>query len=169
MVRSALIAGLLAVFLAGPATAETGRPGLTVSSADTITPLVELYTSEGCSSCPRADRYLTSLGDALDEEFQAVPLAFHVDYWNWLGWKDPFSKAQYTDRQRLIAEYNRQRSIYTPELVVAGREARGGKGVVEIYRPATSRGRRYPSMSACRQRAARAWMPIFPSTICWIK
>lgn len=99
---------------------------LSINSAPTITPLVELYTSEGCSSCPPADQFLGRLGGLLDDQFRAVPLAFHVDYWNWLGWTDPFSKEQFTERQRVVAEYNAQRSIYTPELVVAGKEARGG-------------------------------------------
>ena len=99
---------------------------LSVESGPNIAPLVELYTSEGCSSCPPADKFLTTLGNSLGEELQAVPLAFHVDYWNWLGWKDPFSKAKFTKRQRLIADQNSQRSIYTPELVVSGKEARGG-------------------------------------------
>ena len=131
--RPACIVALSTLLATGAAISEsTVGPDLTVSSVETITPLVELYTSEGCSSCPRADQYLTNLGAAIDDDFHAVPLAFHVDYWNWLGWEDPFSKSQYTERQRLIAEYNRQRSIYTPELVVTGREARGGKGIVEF-------------------------------------
>ena len=100
--------------------------GITVSSKPTITPLVELYTSEGCSSCPPADELLSSLGNANVEEFTLVPLAFHVDYWNYLGWRDPFSQSKFTKRQRFIGAINRQRSIYTPELVVAGKEVRGG-------------------------------------------
>lgn len=101
---------------------------LSVSSADTITPLVELYTSEGCSSCPPADQFLTRLGELVSEDgrLRAVPLAFHVDYWNWLGWADPFSQGQFTGRQKEVAANNDQRSIYTPEIVVAGQEARGG-------------------------------------------
>ena len=99
---------------------------LSKNSAPTITPLVELYTSEGCSSCPPADQFLGRLAGLLDDQFRAVPLAFHVDYWNWLGWTDPFSKEQFAERQRVVAAYNARRSIYTPELVVAGKEARGG-------------------------------------------
>ena len=103
-----------------------------VSSAKHVTPVVELYTSEGCSSCPPADEFLTRLGDTIDDDFHAVPLAFHVDYWNWLGWRDPYSQAKFTERQRKIADVNKQRAIYTPELVVTGQEARGSNRVVDL-------------------------------------
>lgn len=65
--------------------------------------LVELYTSEGCSSCPRADRWLSRLlreGPGVDH---VVPLAFHVDYWDRLGWKDRFASARFTERQYALA------------------------------------------------------------------
>ncbi|MYB34930.1 MAG: DUF1223 domain-containing protein [Gammaproteobacteria bacterium] len=107
---------------------------LVVSSTGTITPVVELYTSEGCSSCPPADRFLAELGTHIGPDFHAVPLAFHVDYWNRLGWPDPFSKKQYTDRQRWIAHVNRQSSIYTPELVVSGQETRNGAQIYDRIR-----------------------------------
>ena len=73
---------------------------ISVSSGDYRTPVVELYTSEGCSSCPPADAWISKLGDALNDDFHAVPLAFHVDYWNYLGWEDPFSRSEFTTRQR---------------------------------------------------------------------
>jgi hypothetical protein len=115
-----------AAFVCYTTVGVAGNNRISLSSAETITPLVELYTSEGCSSCPSADKFLSRLGGLLNEEFHAVPLAFHVDYWNWLGWTDPFSKQQYTDRQRVVAKLNKQRSIYTPELIVTGKESRGG-------------------------------------------
>lgn len=101
-----------------------------VTSAATITPTVELYTSEGCSSCPPADDFLRELGRLNGQHFTAVPLAFHVDYWNRLGWIDAYSKAEFTTRQRKIAQLNRQRNIYTPEFVVGGQEVRRGGGAV---------------------------------------
>lgn len=107
---------------------------ITVKSTQTITPVVELYTSEGCSSCPKADNFLSDLGETIDENFNAVLLAFHVDYWNWLGWPDPFSKSEYTDRQRKIGDINNQRSIYTPEIVVAGKEVRGGPNIIQYIK-----------------------------------
>jgi len=101
------------------------------SSAATPTPvLVELFTSEGCSSCPPADALLADL-EAKQPVNGAliVPLAFHVDYWNDLGWRDPFSAPQWTDRQRAYARAG-DGSVYTPELVIDGRDSfvgsRGG-------------------------------------------
>ena len=104
---------------------------LSITSRATITPIVELYTSEGCSSCPRADDFITGLGQTFDHNFHAVPLAFHVDYWDRLGWIDPYSKPEFTARQHEIGAMNKQRSIYTPEIVVSGKETSGGTNVVE--------------------------------------
>ena len=78
--------------------------------------LVELFTSQGCSSCPPADRLLRELG----ERPGVVPLAFHVDYWNHLGWTDPFSSPKWSDRQRRYARWFDEDTIYTPQLVVGG-------------------------------------------------
>lgn len=106
---------------------------LSVTSHATISPVIELYTSEGCSSCPNADDFLTELGDiierTIDQKFHAVPLAFHVDYWDRLGWIDPYSNPAFTLRQKKVASVNNQSSIYTPEFVVAGKETRGGPDV----------------------------------------
>jgi hypothetical protein len=88
--------------------------------------LVELYTSEGCSSCPPADKYLGEL-QASDK---LVPLALHVDYWNYLGWKDPYARATFTERQRWLSDLARSRTIYTPELFIGGRELRAWPGGV---------------------------------------
>lgn len=108
---------------------------LSVTSHTNVSPVVELYTSEGCSSCPKADNFMTELGRIIEradeQEFHAVPLAFHVDYWNRLGWVDPYSKPEFTARQQEVGDNNNQRSIYTPEFVVAGKETRGGSDVVK--------------------------------------
>ena len=125
------LAVILSFLLGIPGTGIAGNEPLSLRSSDTITPVIELYTSEGCSSCPPADNFLSQLGETVDEKFRAIPLAFHVDYWNWLGWKDPFSKAAYTERQRFLADVNSQRSMYTPELLVSGKEVRGGMDIVE--------------------------------------
>jgi hypothetical protein len=90
--------------------------------------LVELYTSEGCSSCPPADRYVSDLRGAGVSAAQAVPLSLHVDYWNAIGWKDPFSNAVFTERQRVLSDLAHTRTIYTPEFFVGGRELRGWSG-----------------------------------------
>ncbi|MEQ9138556.1 MAG: DUF1223 domain-containing protein [Thalassobaculum sp.] len=102
---SGLAAGLLAA--AGPAGAAgpASRPVV-----------VELFTSQGCSSCPPADAFLGELARRDD----VVALAFHVDYWDYIGWKDPFGDPLYTARQRAYAARLRQRSIYTPQMVIDG-------------------------------------------------
>ena len=87
--------------------------------------LVELYTSEGCSSCPPADHWLSSLANRGDLWSQVIPVAFHVDYWNYLGWPDKYASAQYSQRQRLHRQQRNTRSVYTPGFVVNGREWRG--------------------------------------------
>lgn len=115
-----------------------GAAKIETESAGTITPVVELYTSEGCSSCPPADAWISRLGETLGKGIEAVPLAFHVDYWNYLGWEDPFSDPDYTSRQRMLGALNRQRSIYTPELLVSGRETRGTRAVVDAIRTANA-------------------------------
>lgn len=94
------------------------------SGAQTV-PLLELYTSEGCSSCPPADKWMSNLKLTNDK---VVPLAFHVDYWDYIGWKDKFSKAEYSDRQRKIAAFGGAGFVYTPQFVLNGRDFRGSDG-----------------------------------------
>jgi len=107
-----------------------GEP-IVVSSGDKQTAVVELYTSEGCSSCPPADRWLSKLVEIPREDLDVLALAFHVDYWDYLGWKDRFASSAYTSRQRQLGANNRQRTIYTPEFFVNGIEARGSGNILE--------------------------------------
>jgi hypothetical protein len=93
------------------------------------TALVELYTSEGCSSCPPAEAWLSRLKDSSGLWKQFVPLAFHVDYWDRLGWRDRFSAKQWTERQSRYAALWQSESVYTPALVLNGREQHGWSGV----------------------------------------
>ena len=83
--------------------------------------VVELYTSEGCSSCPPADRWLSSLKGRDD----LLPLAFHVGYWNRLGWVDRFATQDTTDRQYALARAMGAPNVYTPQVVAQGRDWRG--------------------------------------------
>jgi hypothetical protein len=78
--------------------------------------LVELFTSQGCNSCPPADAYLGDLAKRGD----VIALAFHVDYWDYIGWKDPFADAAWTARQRHYSRSLKTRQIYTPQMVVDG-------------------------------------------------
>lgn len=87
--------------------------------------LVELYTSEGCNSCPPADRWLRSLGEKGGAPGRVVPLALHVDYWDYIGWKDPFAQKRFSDRQRRLAGVHRSRVVYTPQVMLQGRDFRG--------------------------------------------
>ncbi len=83
--------------------------------------VLELFTSQGCSSCPAADRLLSRLGGRDDTgQTLLVPLAFHVDYWNYIGWSDPFSSAAWSERQRRYGSQLGLRTVYTPQLVVNG-------------------------------------------------
>ncbi|MBV8632956.1 MAG: DUF1223 domain-containing protein [Burkholderiaceae bacterium] len=92
------------------------------SPAHTVA-LLELYSSEGCSSCPPADRALSGLKSAAQAD-QVVPLALHVDYWDYIGWTDRFAKPEFTQRQyQLVSEAN-SRAVYTPEMFLGTRELR---------------------------------------------
>jgi hypothetical protein len=109
-----------------------------IGKADDSTPkkavIVELFTSEGCSSCPPADELLTHLRqDLAAKNVQVIPLGFHVDYWNSQGWKDRFSSADFTRRQELYARsLNSKNGPYTPQMVIDGTaEVLGNSGQVE--------------------------------------
>ncbi len=86
--------------------------------------LIELYSSEGCSSCPPAEAWLNDLKNVPGLWKDIFPVAFHVDYWDGLGWPDRFARAEYTQRQRDYAAQLGQDSVYTPEFIVNGLEWR---------------------------------------------
>ena len=112
--------------------------------------VVELFTSQGCSSCPPADEYLGELTMRDD----VIPLAFHVDYWNYIGWTDPFASKQMTHRQKAYSRALGQRYIYTPEMVIngaaqeVGSNRHGVEGLIEAARQAPAPG---PSISLTRE------------------
>jgi len=88
------------------------------------TALVELYTSEGCDSCPPADRWLSSLGSRGHAADRVVPIALHLDYWDYIGWKDPYAKARFSARQRRLAQVMRAKIVYTPQVLLQGEDFR---------------------------------------------
>lgn len=125
-----MILGVLATIAANAAPIQ-------FQSSERRVALVELYTSEGCSSCPPAESWLSSLKEKPGLWSEFVPIAFHVDYWNNLGWRDKWSSKEYSDRQRDYAEVWHSDNIYTPEFVLNGKEwhnwfeLRGAPGVSE--------------------------------------
>lgn len=109
-----LIVAVISIYIALSAkTTDAGTPRRAV--------VVELFTSEGCSSCPPADELLGHLRQELSaKNVQVIPLGFHVDYWDGLGWKDRFSSAKFTQRQERYAQALKVDGPYTPEMVVDG-------------------------------------------------
>ncbi len=95
------------------------------TSSARMTDVLELYTSEGCSSCPPADRWFSTLKERPGLFAQFIPLAFHVDYWNSLGWADRFSSAAFTARQYGHVQVGNTRQSYTPQVVLNNQEWRG--------------------------------------------
>jgi hypothetical protein len=94
---------------------------LNTAKAESLT-VVELFTSQGCSSCPPADEILGELA----KEPNILPLSFNVDYWNYIGWKDPFSSPEKTQRQRDYARALGLRHVYTPQVVINGQDEEVG-------------------------------------------
>lgn len=118
-----LRAALLAVLLVSQA-AVAATTCVKQSPAHTVA-LVELYTSEGCSSCPPADRWMSSIGRNGYSFDSVVPLAMHVDYWDDIGWKDRFASGRFTGRQHRLTDLAGGKVVYTPEVFIGTRELRG--------------------------------------------
>lgn len=123
--KSIFLAAGFALCLTMNAAAETH-----IESGPQQTTLIELYTSEGCSSCPPAEAWLSRLKSDPGLWKQFVPIAFHVDYWDRLGWPDRFASKQWTERQSRYAALWRSESVYTPAFVLNGREWRNWSGTL---------------------------------------
>jgi hypothetical protein len=113
------IAAVAAAGLCAPVAAATACHA---TSGVRVTPLVELYTSEGCDSCPPAERWLSSRFPAADDDPAAIALAFHVDYWDRLGWVDRFARRAYTERQYAAMHANAAALVYTPQVLLQGHD-----------------------------------------------
>ena len=111
---------LVLALSAGPVAAATCT---TTSGTQRVT-VLELYTSEGCSSCPPADRWVSTLPALELGADRVVTLAYHVDYWDDLGWHDPFAQARFSERQRFANARIRKRTIYTPQVMLDGQDYR---------------------------------------------
>lgn len=107
---------VLALMLATPAAAAS----CSAESGKSRVALLELYTSEGCDSCPPTDQWFSALPQRGYTPQRILALAFHVDYWNYLGWKDPYAQAQFSARQRDASRRNKAKVVYTPQLLLDG-------------------------------------------------
>ena len=106
-----LASALPAIALAASCSATASKP----------VALLELYTSEGCNSCPPADKWLATLARSSQVPDQVVPLALHVPYWDELGWRDRFASPQFEERQRQAVRQGRSATVYTPQVLLNGR------------------------------------------------
>jgi hypothetical protein len=140
----ALASLVFAALSAGVTTAPTAQ--CQARSGPHTAALVELYTSEGCDSCPPADRWLQGLaGRGLAPE-RVVPLSLHVNYWDYIGWKDPYAQQRFADRQRKLAQGMRSRIVYTPQVLLQGQDFRGWGG--RAFEEAVTRINEQPSRAA---------------------
>ena len=124
---AALALGLTMAFLAVPskATGQSEVDAAPQAVSDVVdsrnkypTEVVELFTSQGCSSCPPADRFIASLSDSPS----TIALSFNVTYWDYLGWKDKFGQREFTKRQKHYARYINVGNLYTPQIVLNGEQ-----------------------------------------------
>ncbi len=95
--------------------------------------VLELFTSQGCSSCPPADAFLAEIKNTMSDK-EIIPISYHVDYWNYIGWKDPFSSKEFTNKQRIYGDKFYARSIYTPQIIINGDEHFVGSDRVKIHK-----------------------------------
>ena len=123
--RAGRIGAILGGLLCAHSTAWTDEVRWDLASGAEAVQLVELYTSQGCSSCPPAERFLTELSRSPDLWTRYVPVSFHVTYWDRLGWADLYGRPEFTERQQRSARALGLPSAYTPGFIVDGREWRG--------------------------------------------
>lgn len=124
--RAAAISSILtgACAFAAPV---AGFAACSVHSGQRTAALIELYTSEGCSSCPPADQMLARLPQSLGPDAEAVALALHVNYWDSIGWRDPYAQDSFSERQRWLVQANHHETVYTPHFFVNGTEQPPGE------------------------------------------
>ena len=125
---------LLVVLAGGQPLAATSNVTVEYSSGQHRVGLIELFTSEGCSSCPPADQWLSKLTADPGLWTDFIPISYHVDYWDYIGWKDEFAQAEFSDRQRRYTLEGGARFVYTPGFFLNGLDWQGWRSseVVEI-------------------------------------
>ena len=128
-----IVYSILLLFFQSNSFADTFK--LMANSGKTRVQLIEVYSSESCSSCPPADDWASDLKTNSGLWKQFVPVVFHVDYWNHLNWKDTFSSDLMTQRQRKLSQLWSVPSVYTPAIVVNGKEWRNWRGVTQLTLP----------------------------------
>ena len=106
--------------------------------------VLELFTSQGCSSCPPADTFLAEIKKTMNDK-EIIPISYHVDYWNYIGWKDPFSSKKFTNKQRDYAQKSFIRSVYTPQIIINGDEHFVGSDKIKIQKKIKQYLRKKPS------------------------
>lgn len=116
---------VVALILMIAATVTNAKDVVMLESKQTPPRLIELYSSHGCSSCPPAQAWINEFTDSPDLWNRVIPIVFHVDYWDYLGWKDRFANAYFSTRQREYARLDRINSVYTPGFIVNGKEWTG--------------------------------------------
>jgi hypothetical protein len=117
-----IVAITLSVSLVSTSTFAAGL--CNAKSGNETAAVLELYTSEGCNSCPPADKWVSSLAPNGFKAGQIVPLAFHVDYWDYIGWTDRFAQSEFGGRHRGLARANGSGTVYTPQIFVNGKDIR---------------------------------------------
>lgn len=149
-----ILAAQATLLAAGAIAAPAPQAACSAQSGPHVAALVELYTSEGCSSCPPADHDLRHLDRLLDAGAAAIPLALHVDYWDALGWKDPYAQPAFADRQERLVHANQHAVVYTPHFFVNGQELRAGSAGL---RAAVQAANAVPAQASIA--AATRWTP----------
>ena len=131
--------------------------GAALSQDATRPAVVELYTSQGCSSCPPADALLASLS----KQKGVIALALHVDYWDYIGWKDTFGSPDFTARQHSYARFAGEKMVYTPQMVVNGGPSKivgdDAAGLARLMQPAGGAGGPVVTLSRSGSQPAKGW------------
>ncbi len=147
----------LKLFLAAAAMAVLMTPPVKAGPNDLT--VVELYTSEGCSSCPPADEFVGELAGRDD----ILALSLHVDYWDYIGWKDRFASPQYTKRQRDYGQTLNLRYVYTPQVVIDGKYETVGSHRDEIF-AAIAKAKALPKVPVVLKRSGSGMIAELPAT-----